>query len=155
MSGIHLKSDVVLAADDEESDALLLQLAFGKVASPNKLVVVRDGQEIIEYLNGYPPYADRDLYPLPSLLLLDLKMPRMTGFDVLAWLGEHPQFKELPAVVLSSSSHESGIEKARQLGACDYHIKPHGMPQFVQLIKRLTTGSLAAPVGQGVYQECR
>jgi CheY-like chemotaxis protein len=141
---ISLKSDLVLAAEDEESDAALLQLAFRRAGSPGNLVVVRDGQEAIEYLNGDGRYADRAMYPLPSLLLLDLKMPRMTGFDVLAWLKENPQFKDLPVVVLSSSSHESDIERARQMGAWDYQVKPHGMPQFLQLIKHLTVGSLNA-----------
>jgi CheY-like chemotaxis protein len=143
MLGNPTKAGPVLAAEDEETDAALLQLAFGRAGYAHTLVVVRDGQEAVEYLNGDGRYADRNLYPLPSLFLLDLKMPRMTGFDVLAWLKENPQFKDLPVVVLSSSSHESDIDRARQLGAWDYHIKPHGMTQFVQLIKQLTDGSLS------------
>jgi CheY-like chemotaxis protein len=138
---ISSKLGLVLAAEDEESDAVLLQLAFGRAGLPNLLVIVRDGQEAIEYLSRWVPYADGDSDPLPSLLLLDLKMPRMTGFDVLAWLRDKPQFKDLPVVVLSSSSHESDIQRARELGAWDYHIKPHGLHQFVQLIKQLTADS--------------
>jgi CheY-like chemotaxis protein len=151
MSDVPIKSGPVLAAEDEESDAVLLQLAFGKAGSPQNLVIVRDGQEAIDYLSGEGLYADRALHPLPSLFLLDLKMPRMTGFDVLAWLKENPQFKDLPVIVLSSSSHESDMRRARQLGAWDYHVKPHSLTQFVQLIRQLTAGSLmATTVGHGV-----
>jgi CheY-like chemotaxis protein len=142
MSGVSLKQGFVLAAEDEESDAFLMQLAFGKAGLTDKLLILRDGQEVIEYLKGGGPYADRNLYPLPSLLILDLKMPRVTGFEVLAWLGVNPQFKDLPVVMLSSSSHEADIERARQLGAWDYHLKPHGMAPFVQLVKQLTAGSV-------------
>ncbi|HTA31270.1 MAG TPA: response regulator [Candidatus Cybelea sp.] len=131
----------MLAAEDEESDAVLLQLAFSRAGLSNLLVIVQDGQEVIEYLSRYLPSARSDSDPLPSLLLLDLKMPRMTGFDVLTWLRDKPQFKDLPVVVLSSSSHESDIQRARELGAWDYHIKPHGLHQFVQLIKQLTADS--------------
>jgi len=151
MSGNSLKPGLVLAAEDEESDALLLQLAFDRAGLPNSLVIVRDGQEAIEYLSRCLPHADGYSDPLPSLLLLDLKMPRMTGFEVLAWLMDKPQFKDLPAVVLSSSSHESDIRRARELGAWDYHIKPHGLHQFVQLIQQLAADSLSpAMAGKNV-----
>ena len=141
MADFSSKSGLVLAAEDEESDAVLLQLAFSRAGLSNLLVIVQDGQEVIEYLSRYLPSARSDSDPLPSLLLLDLKMPRMTGFDVLTWLRDKPQFKDLPVVVLSSSSHESDIQRARELGAWDYHIKPHGLHQFVQLIKQLTADS--------------
>lgn len=142
MADFSSKSGLVLAAEDEESDAVLLQLAFSRAGLSNLLVIVRDGQEAIDYLGRYLPFAGGDSDPLPSLLLLDLKMPRRTGFDVLTWLKDKPQFKDLPVVVLSSSSHESDIRRARELGAWDYHIKPHGLHQFVQLIKQLTADSL-------------
>jgi CheY-like chemotaxis protein len=143
MGDFSSKSGLVLAAEDEESDAVLLQLAFSRAGLSNLLVIVRDGQEVIEYLGKCLAFAGGGSDPLPSLLLLDLKMPRMTGFDVLAWLGDKPQFKDLPVVVLSSSSHESDIRRAREMGAWDYHIKPHGLHQFVQLIQQLTADSLS------------
>lgn len=127
----------VLVAEDDEIDALLLRRAFQKAGLPNDLVIVHDGQEAIEYLNGDAPYTDRSRHPLPGLLLLDLKMPRMTGFDALAWLSEKPQFKDLPKIILSSSSHESDVERARQMGASDYRIKPHGFDQLVQIVLEL------------------
>jgi len=141
MVGALSSPGLVLAAEDEESDAVLLQLAFERAGLGKNLVIVRDGQEAVDYLKRCVTHSKRGSDPLPCLLLLDLKMPRMTGFDVLVWLGDKPQFKDLPVVVLSSSSHESDIQRARELGARDYHIKPHGMGQFVQLIKDLTASS--------------
>jgi CheY-like chemotaxis protein len=76
----------VLVAEDEESDAVILRLAFQKAHVPHPLVIVHDGQEAVDYLLGKGHYADRILHPIPALILLDLKMPRMSGFDVLAWL---------------------------------------------------------------------
>ena len=95
-------SPPVLVAEDEQSDAHILRLAFQRAGIPRSLVVVTDGQEAIDYLCGNPPYTDRSAHPLPGLLLVDLKMPRMTGFDVLAWLASRPDFQHLPAIVFSS-----------------------------------------------------
>jgi CheY-like chemotaxis protein len=102
----------VLAAEDDEGDAVLLRLAFKRAEIPQPLIVVHDGQETIDYLSGNPPYADRSVYPQPALLLLDLKMPRLNGFDVLAWWAARPEWRDLPVVVLSSSSHETDIDRA-------------------------------------------
>jgi CheY-like chemotaxis protein len=127
----------VLSAEDEESDAIILRLACRKAKLPHPLVIVRDGQEAVNYLAGTGRYAERALHPLPALILLDLKMPRMDGFDVLAWLAARPEFKNLPAVVLSSSSDESDIKKARRLGARDYFIKPHVLNDLVAIVREL------------------
>ncbi|HZE97408.1 MAG TPA: response regulator [Planctomycetota bacterium] len=127
----------VLAAEDEESDAVILARVFLRAQVPNPLIVVRDGQDAIDYLGGVGAYADRSAHPLPALLLLDLKMPRVSGFEVLTWLSSRPELKELPAVVLSSSTHQSDIDRALQLGARGYHIKPQALDRFVELAKGL------------------
>jgi CheY-like chemotaxis protein len=129
----------VLVAEDEETDGFILRLGFERAGLPNPLLVVRDGQEALDYLIGNAPYADRSIHPLPALLLLDLKMPRMNGFEVLAWLATRPDFKDLPAVVLSSSSDDSDIQKARQMGARDYFVKPHSLSDLVKILQRLHT----------------
>lgn len=134
---------LVLAAEDEETDVLLLQIAFAKSGFPTKLFVVSDGEEAIAYLKGEGRFADRVAFPLPQLVLLDLKMPRKTGFDVLQWLSERPQFDSLPRVVYSSSSYESDITRARQLRASEYQVKPHAVDQMVRLIRDLQTRWLA------------
>ena len=127
----------ILAAEDEETDAILLRLAFERALILNPLIVVHDGQEALDYLVGDSPYEDRTAHPFPGLLILDLKMPRMSGFDVLKWLSTKTEFADLPAVVLSSSSDESDKEKARQLGARDYFVKPLHLAQFVETIQTL------------------
>lgn len=138
----------VLAAEDEQTDGYLLRLAFERAGVGHPLVIVRDGVEAVDYLSGEAPYADRTVHPLPALLLLDLKMPRMTGFDVLAWLTTRSEFKDLPAIVLSSSSHESDIQKARELGACDYIVKPHRFVEYVKVIQDLRDRWLIAEARQ-------
>ena len=79
----------------------------------------------------------RSEYPLPGLLILDLKMPRMTGFDVLAWLAKHPRLNVLPTVVLSSSSHHADIAKAREMGAKEFYVKPHALKEMTNLLQQL------------------
>jgi CheY-like chemotaxis protein len=133
----------VLAAEDEETDAFILRRAFEMASVPQTLVVVADGQEAVDYLGGNPPYADRVLHPLPGLLLLDLKMPRMNGFDVLAWLASRPDFKCLPTVVLSSSPDDADILRARQMGARDYFVKPNSLSDYVKIVQSLHARWLA------------
>jgi CheY-like chemotaxis protein len=135
----------VLAAEDEETDRFILQRAFSQAMLNGPLILVPDGQQAIDYLNGAAPYHDRTLHPFPVLLLLDLKMPRMTGFDVLTWLKARPEFERLPVVVLTSSAHDSDIQKARELGARDYIVKPHDFSQLVDLMRQLGVHWLQAP----------
>lgn len=127
----------ILAAEDEETDGVLLQVALAAAHVPNPLVIVPDGKLAVDYLSGAPPYADRTVHPLPSLVLLDLKMPRMTGFDVLEWLSRQPQFRDTPVVVLSSSLDKRDIDRARQLGAWDYFVKPHDYRGLTGMLRQL------------------
>ena len=127
----------ILAAEDEETDALLLEIALSATGLRNPLVLVRDGQIVLDYLCGKPPYQDRLLHPLPGLLLLDLKMPRMNGFDVMAWLLQRPEFQQLPVVVLSSSTNESDMRKATELGARDYLVKPNNFRDLTKMLQHV------------------
>jgi CheY-like chemotaxis protein len=97
--------------------------------------VVRDGQEAIEYLSGDGKFSDRTLYPLPHLFILDLKMPRKTGLDVLGWLHEQPELRCLPVLVLSSSAQRTDIERAYELGANGFVVKPPNLEKRVELAK--------------------
>jgi CheY-like chemotaxis protein len=127
----------ILAAEDEETDALLLRMAHKRAGLANPLVIARDGQMAVDYLAGAPPYQDRCAHPLPCLLLLDLKMPRMSGFEVLEWLANRPELRHLPAVVLSSSSDQADIEQARRMGARAYLVKPHDFRKLTGLVQEL------------------
>jgi CheY-like chemotaxis protein len=132
------KQAPILVADDDENDIFFLCRALERAGLRNPLIITHDGQEVIDYLGGAAPYADRARHPLPGLLLLDLKMPRMNGFEVLAWMEAHPEFNELPVVVFSSSSQEEDIRKARQLGADEYQIKPSDFYKLVQLVQEIS-----------------
>jgi CheY-like chemotaxis protein len=134
----------ILAAEDEESDRIIMQLAFQRANLRCPLVIVRDGAEAVDYLSGKGRYADRTAHPFPALIVLDLKMPRMSGFDVLAWLAMQPELKEIPAVVLSSSSDESDMAKAGQLGAREYFVKPHSLDRLIKLAQEMQTRWLTA-----------
>jgi CheY-like chemotaxis protein len=124
----------ILLAEDDQNDVLLMRRAFEKAGIPNPLFVVQTGQEAVDYLAGEGHYAQREKYPLPGLMLLDLKMPWMDGFDVLKWLRRHRQFDTLPVVVLTSSKLQSDIDKSREMGVYDYRVKPHQFEDLVRLL---------------------
>ena len=128
---------VVLLADDDPNDVFLLQRAFQKTNIANPLQVVHDGEEAMAYLSGQAQYADRQRHPLPVLLLLDLKMPRKSGFEVLRWLRQQSVLKRLPVVVLTSSNQNPDINKAFDLGANSYIVKPGGFDSLVEMVKNL------------------
>ena len=124
----------ILLAEDDENDIFLMGRAFDRAGLPNPLFVVRNGQQVIDYLAGTGDYAQRDKHPLPGLVLLDLKMPWMDGFDVLKWLRTHAQFDTLPVVVLTSSKLQIDVDKSRQFGVYDYRVKPHEFSDLVRLL---------------------
>ncbi|MDB6025900.1 MAG: response regulator with CheY-like receiver domain and winged-helix DNA-binding domain [Verrucomicrobiales bacterium] len=115
---------IVLLAEDEENDVYMMQRAVSKMDFPVSLHVAKDGAVAIQYLSGEGKYADRALYPLPTLILLDIKMPRKNGFDVLEWLKSDGSFTNVPVVMISSSNVRSDLAKACALGASAYLVKP-------------------------------
>src|SRR5256885_1076948 len=107
----------ILVADDDRDDVFLLRRAFRRAAVHCDIVDVDDGQRAVDYLKGTPPFDDRISHPIPELLLLDIKMPKLNGFEVLAWLRGRPDLDHLPVVVFSSSPFEADANVARNLGA--------------------------------------
>jgi CheY-like chemotaxis protein len=134
-----LDSVAILLAEDNENDILLMRRAFSRAAIPNPLFVVRNGQEAVDYLAGNGKYAERGAHPMPRLLLLDLKMPWMDGFDVLAWLRTQPRFNNLPVIVLTSSKLQVDIDKSRELGVYDYRVKPQSFEDLIRLLNDVRT----------------
>lgn len=130
-----LSGALVLSVEDEESDGIILSHAFKKAGLPNPLTILGDGQEAVDYLSGTAPYQNRRDNPLPGLMLLDLKMPRMNGFELLAWIAERPELKTFPVVVLTSSGSEADVQRAKTLGARDYLVKPNDLQQYVKLVE--------------------
>lgn len=143
-----MKIATVLLAEDDPDDAFLVKRAFSKAQLPHAIVHVVDGQQTIDFLTGAPPFQPPAA--LPDLLLLDLKMPRMDGFEVLRWLQSMPQFKSIPAVVLSSSDHEADIRQARALGAADYFRKPGDPAELVRLVCTVNERWLKTPSCEGM-----
>jgi CheY-like chemotaxis protein len=114
----------VLLVEDDLNDIFLVKRAFKKARIPNPLQIVTDGVEAIHYLQGDGKYADRDHYPLPSLIVMDIKMPRKSGFEVLEWIKSDGVMKRIPVVIVSSSDQPDDIDKAYEYGANAYMIKP-------------------------------
>ena len=115
---------LILWAEDDDNDAFLVERAFRKAKLSMRLIRLRDGEEVLKYLTGQGCYADRTNYPLPSILLLDLTMPGKNGLEVLQWKRSRPQWRNLPAVMLSSSSEQCDRQEADRLGASGYFVKP-------------------------------
>src|SRR5438552_3096681 len=100
----------ILIAEDSEEDSEILKRALHRAGPNIPLLFVRDGQQAMDYLAGHGPYADRTQHPLPRLILLDLKMPKVDGFDVLGWLQKQPKLNLLPVTVLTSSSFDKDVD---------------------------------------------
>jgi CheY-like chemotaxis protein len=134
---MSLREGVILLAEDDPNDVLLIQRAFQRTHLANPVQVVRDGEEALAYLSGQGAFADRERHPLPVLMLMDLKMPRKTGLEVLAWLRQQPGLKRLPVIVLTSSNQSPDINRAYELGANSYLVKPAGFDSLLELVKNL------------------
>jgi CheY-like chemotaxis protein len=130
-------TDLVLVAEDNPDDALLLRRALDKAGITARLKIVADGEELQLYLEGRGAYANRSVSPLPSLIILDLKMPRKSGLEVLEWLSENPHLAVVPTIVLSASNLEQDIRAAYDLGANTYFVKPTTFDELVETMKML------------------
>jgi CheY-like chemotaxis protein len=124
----------ILLAEDDKNDIFLMRRAFDTAGIRNPLHVVHNGQEAVDYLSGAGVYSDRNKFPLPRLLLLDLKMPLLDGFDVLKWLRAEKQFDMLPVVVLTSSKLQMDVDRSREFGVFDYRVKPHAFEDLVRVL---------------------
>ncbi|MEO0375267.1 MAG: response regulator, partial [Cyanobacteria bacterium P01_A01_bin.17] len=128
----------VLLVEDDANDILLLQRALGKTQlDPVDLKTVSYGDAAIAYLSRQLPYADSEKYPLPTLLLLDIKLPRRSGLEVLEWIRQQPQLKRLLVVILTGSKEQPDLEKAYDLGVNSYLVKPGVFADLVELMKTL------------------
>lgn len=129
--------DLILLVEDDINDALLLRRAFAKAGGRNTIVQLEDGDAAVAYLGGTDDYADRERHPLPCLILLDLKLPRRSGFEVLEWMRAQPGLKRLPVVVLTSSQQSQDINRAYDLGANSYLVKPVGFDTLLEMVRAL------------------
>lgn len=137
----------VLLVEDSPADVALVQRAFSRCGGVARLHVVRDGDAAVQYLGGHGEFADRVRHPLPRLLLLDLKLPRRSGLEVLAWLRDQPGLGRLPVVVLTSSRESVDVDRAYDLGVNGYLLKPVVFDDLLQLARTLDLYWLQLNVG--------
>jgi CheY-like chemotaxis protein len=127
----------IVLVEDNEDDVALLRRAFQRAAIANPLHVVGDGEAAMQYLAGEGGHADHTQHPLPALMLLDLRLPRYSGFEVLAWLRNQPGLKRLVTVILTSSPQTADIAQAYDLGANSYLVKPGTPSDLVAMVHTL------------------
>lgn len=114
----------LLLVEDDTNDVLLIQRAFRRANVHLPITIVKDGDEAVNYLKGHGQYEDRIQYPIPTLILLDLKLPRRSGLEVLEWLRAQPVLRRIPVVVLTSSKENVDIDSAYEIGVNSYLVKP-------------------------------
>lgn len=127
----------ILYAEDSGDDAFLMERAFRKANFLNQLKVVYNGQQAIDYLAGKALFADRTIYPIPAMVLLDLKMPQKTGLEVVQWIRGEGRMNDLTVFLLSSSNLEKDIASAYRLGANGYLVKPMALDGMLSLVSEL------------------
>jgi two-component system response regulator len=127
----------ILLVEDNPNDELLARRALKKNAITNQLFVARDGVEALDFLLGTGSHAQRDTTQTPALVLLDLNLPRIDGFEVLRRIRAHDRLRHLPVVVLTSSDEESDVRKCYELGVNSYIRKPIDFDEFVNTVKEL------------------
>ncbi|HEC05647.1 MAG TPA: response regulator [Thiolapillus brandeum] len=127
---------LLLVEDNPDDEALTLR-ALHKHNIANKIIVARDGQEALDYLFGKGDFADRDTAQLPQVILLDLKLPKVDGLEVLQQLRSNPQTRAVPVVILTSSNEEQDLIRSYELGANSYVRKPVDFEQFIEAARQL------------------
>lgn len=128
---------LILVFEDDPNDALLLQRALKKNDMNNPVHVVTNGEDGIAYLERRGPFADREKFPFPRVILLDLKMPRKGGLEVLEYLRQHPELKVIPTIVFTSSRETQDVERAYDLGANAFMVKPHDFEGLVAVMRKI------------------
>ncbi|MBE9063712.1 response regulator [cf. Phormidesmis sp. LEGE 11477] len=136
---MNFRDHSILMVEDDSNDIFFIQRAFRQVNKTNPIRVVKDGEAAIDYLSGAGEYSDREQYPLPTLILLDLKLPRRSGTEVLKWLRQQPVIKRLPVVILTSSRENVDVNTTYELGISSYLVKPVSFDALSSMIATLNT----------------
>ncbi|HEX7862796.1 MAG TPA: response regulator [Verrucomicrobiae bacterium] len=123
----------ILLVEDSEDDVFLMKRALKGAKIKNSLIVVEDGQQAVDYLGGAGKFADREKFPFPAVVFLDLKLPMKSGLEVLEWIRQQPGLENLVVLVLTSSSEPSDLKRAYALGANSYLVKPPTADQLLDL----------------------
>jgi CheY-like chemotaxis protein len=127
----------ILLVDDNDDDAFFIEKAFNSAGAPAHIFRCIDGREAQNYLRAEAPFADRGFYPLPDLILLDLKIPHVTGMEVLRWIREQPSLRHMIVLVLTSSAQQRDIDEAYKLQANCFLTKPSSLSDTVEMAKSI------------------
>ena len=146
-------ANVVLLVEDDPNDVFLMRRAIDKAGSPINLQVIDDGEKAIDYLSGTPPYGDRRHYPIPDLLLLDLKIPRRSGMEILEWVRSSPHLSRMTVIMFSSSRELIDIHRAYDLGANSYLVKPVSFGDLIGTVELLDSYWLKLNARPDIFQE--
>ena len=130
-------SQTILLVEDDANDVYFMKRAAREAGMLDSLQVAQDGQEAMDYLGGLGEYADRERFPLPCLVLLDLKLPRVMGFEVLKWIRQQAALKTITVIVLTSSDLKPDVDQAYRLGADSYLVKPSTLDKFKETLARI------------------
>jgi CheY-like chemotaxis protein len=125
----------LLIVEDNEDDIFFVERIFKQIGARCELRFARDGIEAIEYLSGQGAFKDRAKYPMPTIILMDLKMPRRNGFEVLEWMHNQPEIKLIPTIVVTSSTLQEDVTRAYRLGANAVMNKPVDKDSLLQMLK--------------------
>ena len=142
----------ILYAEDDENDVFFMERAFSKLQLRKALQVVPNGRAAVEYLSGVGAFADRTRHPLPDVVLLDLKMPEMSGLEVLQWARERPEYKSLPILLFTSSTQRTDIDFSRHHGATAYLVKPSNAEHLAVLVNKILEAWANRPTGSEVLE---
>lgn len=142
-------SPSLLVVEDDPNDVAFIQRGLVKAGVGDHVQVARDGGEAVAYFEGEGIYHDRALHPLPALMLLDLKLPKKSGLEILEWVRNDPRYKDLPVIIFTSSKEVEDIKRARELGVEAYHVKPVDYKDFTEVVTSvgLRWMTLAKPSG--------
>ena len=133
----NMSNSIILLVEDDPNDQILINRAIKKANILNPVHVLDDGEKAIQYLSGEGIYSDRTEYPLPILILLDLKMPKKSGLEVIEFVKDKPMIKRIPIVVLTSSKESTDVNKAFDLGVNSYLVKPVKFEDLVEIISNV------------------
>ena len=139
------RSVTILLVEDEPNDVVLTQIALRKIIPGVSLPVVSDGIQAVEYLKGSGPYADLSAYPFPDVVLLDLNLPHLDGFEVLHWIRQQPELKLLPVIGLTGSLRSEDTKLACEAGANVCVLKSQGFRRLAELVMQVGGANLTSP----------
>jgi CheY-like chemotaxis protein len=153
------KKPVVLLVEDDTFDVQLIKVALARTPGEITLIRVEDGDKAVDYLSGTAPFDDREKYPIPITMILDIKLPKRSGFEVLQWLrSQEGPMKRLPTLMLTSSKHQIDINRAFERGANVYLTKPETVKELTSLLgdfKSFWLNRVEFPEVTGLYNTFR